>query len=205
MDAKEREVIEQARWLFLRNGIRSMTMDDVSKEMGISKKTLYLYVKNKAELVTKVMDRIIEGDTEIVDAICAKALNSIDELFEIMSYVSGKLKDINPSIHYDLEKYYPKAWKNFCNFKQKYIFECMLKNINKGKQEGLYREDLNAEVITLLFVSKMDLTFDGKMFPPNKFSFPEVYLEMMRYHIRGIASDEGLKYLKKKVKQLKAK
>jgi hypothetical protein len=74
-------------------------------------------------------------------------------------------------------------------------------NMEKGIREGLYRPDLNIDVIARIYISRFDVTFDGELFPQDKYRFEDVIWEMFRYHIRGIASDKGVKYLIKKVQK----
>ena len=188
--------------VFMKYGIKSVNMDDVARNLGISKKTLYKYVTDKNDLLTKALALHARDESEAMDAIFSKKLNAIDEMLEISSYVSGILKQIHPSIHFDLEKYHPEVMKNMRDAHETMIYQCMKSNMEKGIEEGLYRKDLNVHVIAKIYIEKMDATFNSEIFPPQEFSFPDVYMEYFRYHIRGIASEKGIKYLTEKVKNL---
>ncbi|MFN4233290.1 MAG: TetR/AcrR family transcriptional regulator [Bacteroidia bacterium] len=201
MDKKE-QIIIQAFELFMKNGIKSMTMDDIAKNMAISKKTLYQYFSNKDELVNAVLEKHIETDKCNVKNIFNPKNNAIDDLMQIATSINETLKRIHPSIHYDLEKYHPTAWKKFGEYKRNFIYENIKQNILKGIQEGLYRSDINPEIIATLYVSKADVIFDASVFAPEKYAFNRVYLEMLKHHIRGIATKKGLKYLDKKLKSI---
>jgi hypothetical protein len=120
----------------------------------------------------------------------------------IATTVNDTLKQINPSIHYDLEKYHPQAWKKFGDYKRNFIQENIKQNILKGIKEELYRSDINVDIVAALYVSKADIVFDASVFPPDKYAFNRVYLEMMKQHIRGIATSKGLKYFEKKLKKI---
>ncbi len=188
----------------MRYGIKSVTMDDVARNLGMSKKTLYKYVTDKRDLVKKVMMMGRQEDVRVISEVMSKNLNAIDENFEISKFVVEKVKNIHPSIFYDLEKYYSDAWKVFEEHKQEFIYDCVYQNLEKGMKEGLYRNDLNASIISKLYVSKMDDIWDTQLFPPGEYRFDKVYMEMFRYHIRGIASDKGIEYLIEKVKKEKS-
>ena len=201
MDEKLIEILSKTGQLFMRFGIKSMTMDDIARQLGVSKKTLYQYVNDKNDLVVKTMQAIVEHEQNISNSICQMHENAIDMLFELSKDIGQKFGQIHPSIHYDLQKYHPEAWEIFMSFKKDFVAECIEQNIKKGIEQGLFRENQDPYVTSRLYASRIDLLMDSEMFPPDKFSFSMLHLEMMRYHIRGLASEKGLKYLKEKIKQ----
>ncbi|NNE54961.1 MAG: TetR/AcrR family transcriptional regulator, partial [Flavobacteriales bacterium] len=201
----ETQIIEGASAIFMKYGIKSVNMDDVAKNLRISKKTLYKYVSDKSDLLRKALNVHGQLEDSTIRSICNKNLNAIDELFEISHFIGNMLKEIHPSIHFDLEKYHPELWNELLDSRHKMVYECTYANLKKGIAEGLYRKDLNAEVIARIYMAKMDVVFDGELFPPNEFNFQQVYLDYFRYHIRGLASDEGIKYLVQKMKDEKLK
>jgi len=200
MEEQKQNIISEAGKIFMRYGIKSVTMDDMARHMGVSKKTLYKFVSDKNELVYEVMKSHCDQEGVTIGGICERGLNAIDESFEISKFVVSKLKEIHPSIHFDLEKYHPQVWKDFKFIEGGQIYNCMVSNIEKGIKEGLYRDDLNIPVILKIYISRFDVVFDGEMFPKEEYNFADVYLEMFRYHIRGIASKKGIDYLIEKVK-----
>lgn len=183
----------------MRLGIKSLTMDDVARQLGISKKTIYKYVSDKNELVRKCVEWQSREENSAIAEVKKAGLNAIDEIFEISKMVTELLNQLHPSVYFDLEKYYPEAWDIAVNKRKKRVYDDVVANMNKGVQEGLYRSDLNVEVVARIYVAKMDLLFDGNLFPSHQFSFTDVYIEFFRYHIRGIASEKGREYLTKKM------
>lgn len=178
-------------------------MDDVARELKISKKTLYLFVKDKNDLVSKALLSHCKSEVGITCEIISKNFNAIDELIEISKYVSSQLKQVHPSIHYDLEKYYPDAWRIFTTHKMEHIYSCVAQNLGKGIKQGLYRTNINIPIIAKIYISRIDAVFDAQIFPQDKFKMIDVYSEMLRYHIRGIASEKGIKYLVTRMKKEK--
>lgn len=198
---REQHIIAEAGKVFMRLGIRSVNMDDIAQHLRISKKTLYQYVKDKNELVLKAVGRITTQHRECILGICARGHNAIDESFEITRFVASQVGQIHPSVHFDLQKYHPDAWDLLQSTERADIYQCIANNLKKGIEEGLYREDLNIDVIARIYISRFDVTFDGQLFPADQYRFEEVIWELFRYHTRGIASDKGVKYLVKKVKK----
>lgn len=201
MTEKEQELFTKVGQLFLRFGIRSMTMDDISRQLGISKKTLYQFVSDKNDLVQKVMDNVVDQQVGSASALCEKYENAIDLIFELSRSINERFRAIHPSIHYDLEKYHPDAWETFNRFKSEFVTNCIEQNLRLGIEQGLYRGNLDPYIISRIYSAKMEIVFAGHLFNPDKYDFQTIYLEMMRYHIRGVASEEGLKYMKEKIKK----
>lgn len=196
------DIITRIDKLFLRCGIKSVSMDDVARELKISKKTLYRFVKDKQDLVCKVMSAHCACNQQEVEKISTNNTNAVDELLEITEFFALQLRLMHPSIHYDLEKYYPDAWNIFNKeHKEKHIQETILSNLKKGIKAGLYRKDFNVNIITKLFVANIDVIFDPTVFPPEEYRFSDVHREKALYHIRGIATSKGQQYLEKRIKQ----
>jgi len=193
----EQKTLLHIHTLFIRYGVKSQTMDDIAKALKVSKKTLYKCVKDKADLVEKVMTCYCEAEKEFTKKLFEQFENAIDELVEITKHVTSMLSTFHPSIHYDLEKYYPKAWAVFQEMKSDFHFEMVKKNLEIGIQQGLYRKSINTSVIARLHIEKIDLVFNNNVFPQPSYKFEEVFVELMRYHIRGISNEKGIEYLKK--------
>lgn len=199
---EEKEIYQKACELFMRYGIKSMTMDDVARQLGISKKTLYLYVDNKKDLVKKVMSMQIEFEQCCIQELFSQGeFNAIDELMEITRMVGSQMKELHPSVMFDMKKYHPEAYQILQKHKEEFIYKTIKKNLESGIASGLYRENLNPELISRFYLSMVSSIMDGESLFSSDFSYLELHTEMMRYHIRGIASSKGREYLKKKFKQ----
>jgi TetR/AcrR family transcriptional regulator, cholesterol catabolism regulator len=187
--------------LFMRYGIKALTMDDIAKHLKVSKKTLYKFVADKSDLVNQVMKIRCDVECFLINDIHTNSENAIDEIIQISQNVSQQLQQVHPSLHYDLEKYYPEAWGTFNAHKKSVVLHFIENNLIRGISEGIYRENLSSKIIARLFVQKIDVLFDPEVFPPSEISFKEAHSEMIRYHIRGIANDKGVKYMKTKLKK----
>lgn len=204
MDEKKKEILEHALKLFMRLGIKSLTMDDVATQLRMSKKTLYEHFTDKNDLVEQAVSAVCGYHRDTINAICARGLNAIDENEEITKFIVGQVGNMHPSVQFDLQKYHPKAWGIMEQREREDVYTCVSGNLRKGIAEGLYREDLDVEVITRLYLARIDSTWDGRVFPPDQFNLSEVLWKHFEYHIRGIASKKGIAYLEKKAKKERA-
>ncbi len=200
MDDRHANILAQSAQLFMRLGIRSVNMDDVAKELGMSKKTLYKYVKDKNDLVHQVFSEYLRCEEQMVSNILTENDNAIDEIIGITKFVSEQLGNIHPAVLFDMQKYYPDVWSLMEKHKQNFIYSCTLNNLERGMKQGYYRSNLNADVIARLYVAKIDVVLDSAVFPSQEYQLAEVHMEWMRYHIRGIATRKGIDYLKAKLK-----
>ena len=140
-------ILDKSQELFLRYGIKSITMDDIARELGISKKTLYQYVDNKADLIQQIVVRFIQEEKERIGEICRQSTDAIEEMFNIASHVTQHLRSMAPSTMYDLQKYYREAWKMIEALNQQHIYNIIRENIEKGIRQGIYRKDINPDIM----------------------------------------------------------
>lgn len=204
LDERGLRIVDDAARVFWTNGIRSMTMDDVARELGISKKTLYLYVKDKNDLVTKVLMQTNCRFHEHIHGILQQGLNAIDEMYAIAQYIAGEMARFHPSLYFDLAKYHPDACRIMDQGKQVEVVDMVAANMEKGMREGLYRENLNVPLIAKLYVVRFDQVMSVEQARlTEKFSLAEINWELFRYHIRGIASKKGMDHLEKKLTKAK--
>ncbi|MBI4947665.1 MAG: hypothetical protein HY840_14840, partial [Bacteroidetes bacterium] len=123
-----------------------------------------------------------------------KKLNAIDTLIEVSQHVGNFMKEFNPSVRYDLQKYYPEILKMHIEYKRTHIINNIKSNLQKGIEERLYRTDINTDIVAKLYFLRLEAIFDEDYFPHNEYHTKDVFSEMFRYHIYGIASKKGLQY-----------
>ncbi len=196
-------ILEKVQCLYLKYGIKSITMDDVAHELGISKKTLYTFVTDKTDLVKKILDKQLEEGKCYFDTISNQTLNAIEEIIEVHKHVNNAIKKYNPTTEYDLRKYYPEIYKPFLEEKRKRMYSWILSNIKKGKSLGLYRDDVNENVISKLVVSRNEFLVESDLFSENEFNSSDFFNEILKYHIRGVATTKGIELYESYLKELK--
>jgi len=172
-------------------------MDDISRELGISKKTIYVHIDNKEELVKMVILNMIEIEHEIFMTIKNKATNALDEMLKISNHAIQFIGQMTPSFTYDLQKYYKASWKLIEEEHFSFIEKMITNNLVAGIKEKVYRSNINPEIVAKLYMAQATLITDEDIFPSKKFAKVDLYKEMIIGHLHGMASDKGLKLLKK--------
>ncbi len=202
MDTKEKEIIHKVARLYNKYGIKSITMDDVAHELGISKKTLYEHFSDKQHLVSAVVDQEVTFNDLRLKKHKKESENALQELLKIFRVHLQMLRDYNPSLEFDLKKYYPDIYAKLKRIKREKIRENTLKNLIKGKQEGLYREELNEEIITKLTILRIESLSETDLFSPEEIYSHDFSKEMFLYHLHGILTRKGAEYLNQNIEQL---
>jgi len=194
-------ILKKTGDIFLKLGFKSVTMDDIASELGISKKTIYKYFKNKEELVDETTIHLHETMHQSVVCICEKGFNAIQENFEIKKMFKDLLKNSDDSPMYQLKKYYPKTYvkmmeKEFSMFK-----DCILNNIEKGINEGLYRKDIDKELTAKFYFSLAMSVHDATFYTYNKNTLNKLETNVLEYHTRAIATEKGLQILEEQLEK----
>lgn len=200
MEAKKTEIMEKAAAIFMCYGIKSVTMDDLAKSLGVSKKTIYKYFSDKNDLVKHIVKAKTEIDKTVCETCTVEAVNAIDELILISKAISEIFGQLHTSVFFDLKKYHRDAWDVMEAHKNNYVRDQIIENIKRGVSEGLYRKNLNSDVISIVYLTTMDAIFDGLTFNQSNLNLSTILTEVIRFQIRGMANDEGLSYLKERLK-----
>jgi TetR/AcrR family transcriptional regulator, cholesterol catabolism regulator len=203
MELKTRNIADRARGVFMKYGIRSVSMDDICRELGMSKRTLYRYFGNKADLVSRILQQSFEDFETHIIAIRQEEPNAIDDLLEMSMVIDEHMQDVSLSISFDLQKYYPEIYHEYLSKKREFASSYFKDNIDKGIKEGYYRPDLNAELIARLYLQKIEDLHDPAYFKDDEKSSAEVFHVMFENHIRGIANENGISYYEEQKKSLK--
>ncbi len=173
-------------------------MDDVARELGVSKKTLYKHVSNKAQLIDVGVKNMFEKVTLMLKSFSQNTDNAIDELFALDAYFDEMTKQNHPAIMYQLSKHYPNTFKWLNDAKAKFIYETTKTNLEKGLRQELYRKELNISYVSYIYMAHTDLLEDSNV-PQEICESADFHKHHMEYHIRGIASEKGLNYLNQKL------
>ena len=188
------EICDRIQILFQEYGIKNITMDDISKRLGCSKKTLYNHFTNRRDLVLKVISVDMKKHENEIYKVLNERLHPIDEIFKLNKIAISKIKTIHPSAQYDLKKYYPKSWEIFDKKNKQLSYKVSIKNLKEGIKKGCYRKEINPEIMSKIFAERIDLVFNGLLFKASDVSFSEVFNEMINHYILGIVNEDGRKY-----------
>lgn len=194
MEIKDR-ILQAAIGLFTRNGIKSVSMDDIATHLGISKKTLYKWFENKDQIVSAVIANHLNGVQGECESIIGYARNAVDEMVQMMDWAKRQFANMNPTAIHDLRKYYPAAWSLFHSHKSNYILTQIQANLHRGVKEGLYRADLDVEVLSRLRLAQIDILFDPEIFPHGQFDQPRVQMACNEHFLLGMVTLKGHKLI----------
>ena len=196
MTVKER-IQSTAHSLFMQFGIRSVSMDDIANNLGMSKKTLYQYFADKDELVDAVVDdhiKLIQGDCT---GCRIDANDAIHEIFITMERIIENFTNMNPMVLNDLAKFHYKAYQRFRDHKDKFMANIIAANIEWGKKEELYRADINTDVLTKFRLESMMIAFNVNVFPPSKYNLAELSEHIIQHFVYGLTTVKGHKLVEK--------
>lgn len=178
-------------------GVRSVTMDEIALQMGVSKKTIYQYYADKDELVDAVIMDIITYNQDCCMKDRQLAKDAIHEVFLAIDMMQEMFRNMNPSILFELEKYYPKSFEKFKQYKYSFLYKVLKENIERGIEEELYRSDVEVDVIIKLRLETMMMPFNQILFPKNKYSLIKVETEFTTHFLFGLATIKGHKLITK--------
>jgi AcrR family transcriptional regulator len=197
--AQHTQMLNRIENLFIRNGIKSITMDDVSAELGISKKTLYQLFESKDDLVVKVLEHHISREKTNCLQAASGARNAIEEILILMDSNNKELAQMKSNIIYDLQKYHRNAWEIMQRFHYDFTIKVIKENLERGRAEGLYREDFDIDIIAKVHIATVFNLFDPQLFADGQLSKAVLFKEYMLHYLHGIITPKGLTYLKKKL------
>lgn len=190
-------IINRATSLFLTLGFKSVTMDDIANDLGMSKKTIYTYFENKTSLVEAGTTHLFKKITDGIKDIKRKSLDPITELHDIKIFLMNSLKGEKTSPYHQLQKYYPSIHKELKIKKFDFVLESTKKSLQKGVNQGLFRKKINLELISRLYFNGITGIRNPEIFPPELFN-PVVLMESYsEYHLRAIVTKKGLEKLEK--------
>lgn len=193
-------IMESVRELAETRGIKNFGFEDICNKVGIDQETLFKYVDSEEDLVIKALDFERESFKKIFDEYDFEGVNAIDILMTVSREMSLNYKNVNPAITFDLKKYYPAIYQDHFQKRIDFIFGKIKINIEKGINQGMYREDLSVELVARLYISRLIDIHNPDFFPPEKYSFSMLFEVMFESFIYSIAKPEGIKYFEDKIK-----
>ncbi|MFN5346765.1 MAG: TetR/AcrR family transcriptional regulator [Bacteroidota bacterium] len=190
-------ILECAQKLFSRFGLKSVTMDDIAREIGISKKTIYQSYSDKDKLVHAYLEREKAEQITMMEEITKSSKNAVEEILNAMQFMGKTFSRINPNLFYDMNKYHHESWNLFKAFKEDYLMKYVIRNLEKGKEEGLYRADINNKTLARLRLEQIEMAMNPSIFPPDKFNHVDVQIQLLDHFLHGIATLKGHKLINK--------
>jgi len=192
-----KQILQAAEELFFHYGIKTITMDDIAKHLGISKRTIYENFATKDEVVSSLMNNHLEHMVETCRARFAGSSNAIEEIILMMQNMREMFGRMNPHILFDLKKFHPKVWKRFKDFKNDFLLKSITDNIERGKTEGIYRKNIDVAVLARMRIEQVEMVWNPEIFPSPTFDLKEVQLSILEHFLYGITNIKGHKMVEK--------
>ncbi len=193
----DHRILAGAEELFIRYGIKSVTMDDLARHLGMSKKTIYSEFPDKNTIVVQLVASSVREHFHQMEAMADKARDSVEEIMLMMRYTNEIFGSVNPNVFYDMQRHHPEAWQTFRRFKDEFILNQITRNLENGRQQDLYRSDFNIRIIAQLRLEQVESALNPMHFPPDKFNLKDVNLQLLEHFLFGICTLKGHKLILK--------
>ena len=191
IDEIKRKIIFAANELFMKYGIRSVTMDDIARQLGISKKTIYQSFSDKDEIVQAVNKLHQASWDEECSKVFSATSNAIEELIQFSIIFRKAITTMNPGVMFDMFKYHRKTWDDWNRYKRDILRQRVVDTIERGKKDGSFREEVNPEILAIMRIEQVDMAFNDQLFPRERFSFEEVQMQLFDHFIYGCLTRKG--------------
>ena len=191
-------LLDNISTMFKKYGVKSVTMDDIAREFGISKKTLYQHFENKTDVVYKVAHFEFEKEREELEKLCKEHKHVIDQLYAISKFIVKSNLLLNPSLMYSMEKYFHQTWEELINIRREFVLNLIDKNFQEGMNQGIYRSNINLSIIKLFYSFLLNIKSVEFFNDLTRENFDNTFNIIFTYHIRGIANHDGIEYLEKR-------
>lgn len=193
----DHRILAGAEELFIRYGIKSVTMDDLARHLGMSKKTIYSEFPDKNTIVVQLVGSSVREHFHQMEAMADTARDSVEEIMLMMRYTNEIFGSVNPNVFYDMQRHHPEAWQTFRRFKDEFILNQITRNLENGRNQGLYRSDFNIRIIAQLRLEQVESVLNPLHFPPEKFNLKDVNFQLLEHFLFGICTLKGHKLILK--------
>ncbi len=190
METRQR-ILEIAMAQFARFGVRAITMEDLARQAGISKKTIYQEFEDIKDLVKAVFGAILEQDRKRLAFILEQGDGVIEHLVQTSKMMRERLTSINPLVILEVQKYFPEAWNLFESFKQETIQQDLIKVLERGKELGYFRPEIDSRVLARVRLTQVTTAFDPKNFAEPDYNLVEDQMIILDHFLHGIFTEKG--------------
>ncbi len=179
--------------MFWKYGVKSVTMEDIAKRLGISKKTIYQHFDDKEQILYEVILGKTHKSRSEMECMVVTSGNPVEEIMQVLDMMQKHADEVSPNLLMDVQRHYPQAFALFRQHKEEHIMRSILENIQKGIAQGLYRPDLNPVILARLRVEQIELAFNNDIFPTDQYSMLDIQRELMHHFVRGMLTEEGFR------------
>jgi AcrR family transcriptional regulator len=193
----EEQILKGAEELFFRYGLKSITMDDIAKYLGMSKRTIYENFPTKDSIISALLMLQRKKSLHDIETYRKESKDAIEEIFMTMQQLREMANMMNPRLLFELKKFHAKVWKDFEDFKQQVILQCVTDNLKRGIKQGIYRKEIDIETLSRMRVEQLELAWNPEIFPPAKYDITKTQLTFLEHFLYGVANTKGHELIEK--------
>jgi AcrR family transcriptional regulator len=190
------KILTCAENLFRKYGTRSISMDDMAHHLSRSKKTIYESFADKDEIVYQIITAFRKKLEGLTEAIFDKPANPVEQLIKMFICITSMIKETNPSLIHDLQKYHVKEWQILQEFRDDFLANKIKAIVTEGIRKQYLNSTLDVNVYVVLFLEVVQLPGNEKHFPHTKYSRQSVTINLIDCLVNGIATEKGRRVLK---------
>lgn len=192
---EEHDILDRVLSLFKRYGFRRVTMDDIANELGVSKKTIYHDFRDKDDLISRVIDFDLDQSRSILEGVYQSSSKALDELFMVNQKIHMVRACYSPTFYYDLRRYSPEIYRRWIGDKRQNMYDLITQNLQKGKLEGVYRQEIDESIIGRLYMARIEMLDSNEIIEEIDSRSSNFMKEVFSYHLHGICNHKGLEIL----------
>ncbi|HSY77159.1 MAG TPA: TetR/AcrR family transcriptional regulator [Bacteroidia bacterium] len=193
----QQQILKGAEELFFRYGLKSITMDDIAKHLGMSKRTIYENYPTKDSIISALLTAHRESTITDIESHRKSAKNAVEEIILTMQHLKSMSDMMNPRLLFELKKFHPKVWGEFLDMKQNIIMQCVADNIKWGIKQSIYRKELDVETLARLRVEQLELAWNPEVFPSAQYDITKVQLIFIDHFLYGLVNAKGYELIEK--------
>jgi len=195
----KQKIIEKAEEMFRKFGYTKVTMEELASELGISKKTLYKHFSNKEHVLKEMVHaKKCEGD-EVIDELMNDTVTPfLDKLKKFMNFIAKISKKIEGTMIKDLMEKHPEIWRDIEEFRANHAYKNLSKLIKEGMENGVFRNDINTDIIVLTYVSAIHSLINPQALSKLPVSADQAFRDILQILFEGIFTSDGRKKYKNK-------
>lgn len=192
MEDLHKPLLLRIRDLLFLYGTKSITLDDIASRMGISKKTIYSGCPDKKNLVDRIVVDYLSSHRAEAERVRAESRHAIDEVLQMARLARARMEQVSPAFLFDLNKYYPEIWARFEQYRTQEIFGQVVDVIKRGQQEGLFRTDLDTEIVAAMHLQHIRLLTEPGQQPRPERPVGDLIRHIISIFLQGIVTRKGL-------------
>lgn len=193
-ESKKNRILEFSFKKFTTLGITHVTMDDISRGVGIGKGTLYKFFPSKEALMSATIDFVASHiEAKIEEILSNKQLSTVEKLSLVLKTIGEKLSKINPSVIAHLERSMPEAYEKIIELRKRIILTNMLKLFEEGKNNGFFDSKMDSTMVVHILIGAVNHITDDKVLSTLDYSLDNILKSVVSTILQGCLSEEGRK------------